>query len=77
MKIALNSAYVQTETLNFTFARQAVSCIYIFVPTADVLNARGYRHYDNTTLLPGLAKQLATVTKPKRRKWCYIFAHYS
>jgi len=23
-----NSAYVQTETLNFTFARQAVNCVF-------------------------------------------------
>jgi len=30
MTIAYNSAYVQTETLNFTFARQAVSRYCVF-----------------------------------------------
>jgi len=36
MKISCSSAYVQTETLNFTFARQAILCICLFVPTAHV-----------------------------------------
>jgi len=39
MKIACNSADVQTETINFTFARQAalgLLCISKFVPTTDV-----------------------------------------
>ena len=36
MKIAYNSAYIQTETLNFTFARQAV--IVYFVGKRWVLN---------------------------------------
>jgi len=35
MKIAYNSAYVQTETLNFTLARQAV--IVYFVPNSKKL----------------------------------------
>jgi len=30
MKIAYNSAHVQTETLNFTFARQAV-IVYFYI----------------------------------------------
>jgi len=55
MKITCNSASVQTETLNFTFARQAVLRIYIVVPTVDVLNAPGYCRYDNTTLGYNLA----------------------
>ena len=50
MKIACNSAYVQTETLNLTFAQQATLQIYIFAPTAYVLNAHRYCHYNNTTL---------------------------
>jgi len=33
MTIAYNSAYVQIETLNFTFARQAVMCIWM--PNAE------------------------------------------
>jgi len=49
MKIACNSAYVQAETLNFTFVRQAVLHI-IFVPAADVLNARGYCRLCEITL---------------------------
>ena len=31
------TVYVQTEALNFTFARKAVLRIYIFVPTAWLL----------------------------------------
>jgi len=36
MTIAVNSAYVQTETLNFTFARQAV--IVYFDADAEYYN---------------------------------------
>ena len=33
MKIACNSAYIQTETLKFTFAQEAILHIYIFAMT--------------------------------------------
>jgi len=33
-KIAYNSAYVQTETLNFTFARQAIIVYFYHFPTS-------------------------------------------
>ena len=49
MKTACNSAYVQTETLNFIFAWQAILYIYIFVPTADVtIVAMTLQHYNFT-----------------------------
>jgi len=42
MKIAYNSAYVQRETFNFTFAQQAIivyECMSIFVPISNMPNA--------------------------------------
>jgi len=46
MKIACNSAYIQTETLNFIFIRQAVIVYFYICP--DILNAHVYCCYDNT-----------------------------
>jgi len=39
MKIACKSAYTQKDTLNFTFARQAV-IVYLFQPQTWLLSQR-------------------------------------
>jgi len=45
-KLACYSAYVQTETLNFTFAWQP-NIVYFYICSN---HRRGYCHYDNTAL---------------------------
>jgi len=44
---AYNSAYVQTETLNFTITRQAV-IVYFYICST---HRRGYCRYDNTNAI--------------------------
>jgi len=38
-QLACNSAYIQKETLDFTFAGNPLLCIAIFVPITDVVIA--------------------------------------
>jgi len=72
MKIACNSAYVQTETLNLTFARQAV-IVYFYICSNHI---RSYCR--NIITLPRLTARLllqSAAMKPRQR--CYIFAYFS
>jgi len=58
----------------------------IFVPTADISRRIEYETFEMRTVIVTMTTQrynlashnkLAAATKPKYRKWCYIFAHYS
>jgi len=74
MKIACNSAYIQTETLNFIFAWQTL-IVYFYICSN---HRRGYCH--NVISLPRVTASLlqqSAATKPRHQQHCYIFAYFS
>jgi len=71
--LACNSAYIQTETFNFTSPGKPLLRISIFVPTTDVVIV-------NLTTSPHATASLllqSAVMKPRHRQCSYIFAHFS